>query len=115
MHCENSNNNCIKLYIPMEVLMVKKEDLMALMQEAGKEAANIVLNERGLKDASRENPGSEQTLIRGINGLAKFLNVSIPTAMKMKKSKMFPCTQYGRTLFFKPDEVLDGLSKHKRK
>lgn len=91
----------------MEVIMTTKEDLLAL----AKEAANIVLNERGLKDASRENPGSEQTLIRGINGLAKFLNVSIPTAMKMKKSKMFPCTQYGRTLFFKPDEVLDGLAQ----
>lgn len=99
----------------MEVLMVKKEDLVALMQEAGKEAANIVLNERGLKNDSCENQGSEQTLIRGINGLAKFLGVSIPTAMKMKKNKLFPYTQYGRTLFFKPNEVLDGLSKNKRK
>lgn len=58
---------------------------------------------------------SNTTLIRGIKGLAAFLNVSVPTAQKMKNDKIFPCIQRGRTIFFKSDEVLSGLSKRNRK
>lgn len=99
----------------MEVLMINKEDLRAIVEESAMKVATRILNERGIQDGSHDNSRSEQALIRGINGLATFLGVSIPTAMKMKKAKMFPYTQYGRTLLFKPEEVLDGLSKHKRK
>ena len=41
--------------------------------------------------------------------------VSRRTAIRMKNKKLFPYMQHGRVLLFKPDEVLDGLSKHKRK
>lgn len=95
----------------MEVIMATKEDLLAL----AKEAANLVLNERGLKEAPIETPKAESNLIRGIQGLADFLGVSHPTAIRMKNKKLFPCIQHGRVLLFKPEEVLDGLSKHKRK
>lgn len=95
----------------MEVIMTTKEDLLAL----AKEAANLVLDERGLKESTMEKPKSETNLIRGIQGLAEFLGVSQPTAIRMKNKKLFPCIQHGRVLLFKADEILDGLSKHKRK
>lgn len=62
------------------------------------------------KDSKQEEP-----LIRGIGGLAKFLNVSIPTAQKLKNQKLFPCSQWGRILIFKPEEVLAGMAKRKSK
>lgn len=93
----------------MEVIMTTKEDLLAL----AKEAANLVLDE--LKESPMEKPKSETNLIRGIQGLAEFLGVSNVTAIRMKNKKLFPYMQHGRVLLFKPDEVLDGLSKHKRK
>lgn len=95
----------------MEVIMATKEDLLAL----AKEAANLVLDERGFKECPNEKSKNEPTLIRGIQGLAEFLGVSQPTAIRMKNKKLFPCIQHGRVLLFKADEVLDGLSKSKRK
>lgn len=99
----------------MEVVMINKEDLIALAEEAARKSANLVLSEKGIKDVLEDNTKNEQKLIRGINGLAEFLGVSIPTAMKMKKNKLFPYIQYGRTLIFKPNEVLDGLSKNRHR
>lgn len=91
----------------MEVIMTTKEDLLAL----AKEAANLVLNERGLKEPTMETPKAEPNLIRGIQGLAEFLGVSNVTAIRMKNKKLFPYMQHGRVLLFKPDEVLDGLAQ----
>ena len=95
----------------MEIIMTTKEDLLAL----AKEAANLVLNERDFKEPAKEMPKAEPNLIRGIQGLAEFLGVSSVTAIRMKNKKLFPYMQHGRVLLFKPEEVLDGLSKHKRK
>ena len=95
----------------MEVIMTTKEDLI----DIAKEAVNLALEERGLKESSQETPKSEQRLIRGIQGLAEFLGVSQPTAIRMKNKKLFPYIQCGRVLIFKPNEVLDGLSKAKRR
>ena len=67
------------------------------------------------KTENEPTPENKTALIRGIKGLAAFLNVSVPTAQKMKNDKIFPCIQRGRTIFFKSDEVLSGLSKRNRK
>lgn len=66
--------------------------------------ANIEANE------AQQQP-EETTLIRGISGLAKFLGVSLPTAQKLKNQGLFPYTQWGRILIFKPDDVLTGMRK----
>ena len=50
-------------------------------------------------------------VIRGISGLARFLNVSIPTAQKMKTQKKIPYRQVGRVLVFVADEVLNAMKK----
>jgi len=53
--------------------------------------------------------------IYGINGLAEFLKVSLPTAQKIKNSGKVPFSQMERTIIFKKVEVLEALSNNKRK
>lgn len=47
--------------------------------------------------------------INGIRGLADYLDVSIPTAQKLKSSKKFPFYESGSKVFFYSDEVELGL------
>ena len=51
-------------------------------------------------------------IIRGIQGLADFLGVSHPTAIRLKNSGLFPYIQHQRVLIFKADEVLNGLAQN---
>lgn len=62
----------------------------------------------------KEDSTSDEHLIRGLSGLAKFLNVSIPTAQKLKNSKVFPYYQWGRILVFKKQEVLAGMESKRK-
>jgi len=88
-----------------ELVLVKKQDLANVVSEAVKAA----LESFEMKPSSSEQEVS--TLIYGINGLAKFLGVSMPTAQKYKNDRIFPAYQHGRTLMFKSSEVLAGMSK----
>lgn len=54
-------------------------------------------------------------IIRGLNGLAKFLGVSLPTAQKLKATNKIPYRQTGRVLIFLADEVLNAMKKRKSK
>jgi len=56
-----------------------------------------------------------EPFIYGINGLAKFLKVSIPTAQKIKNSGKIPYSQAERTIIFRKAEVLEALSNKKKK
>lgn len=47
--------------------------------------------------------------INGIRGLAKFLEVSIPTAQRLKNQKKFNFYTSGNKCFFYSDEVCSGL------
>ena len=58
-------------------------------------------------------PKPAPEIIKGITGLAKFLNISTPTAQKLKNSKKIPFRQYGRIVIFKSDEVLEAMKKRK--
>ncbi|NDW11970.1 DUF3853 family protein [Bacteroides sp. 214] len=92
-------------------------NLEATIKEYVNEVVNDVvkatLAERETHEAKKQE--QETTLIRGISGLAKFLDVSVPTAQKIKNQKLFPCTQWGRILIFKSDEVLAGMANRKGK
>lgn len=57
----------------------------------------------------------EPQIIRGLNGLAKFLGVSIPTAQKLKTKNKIPYRQTGRILIFVADEVLEAMKKRQNK
>ena len=95
----------------MEVIMTTKEDLM----EFAVAAVNLALEKSGIRETAPSEKNETSHIIRGIKGLAEFLGVSQPTAQRMKNQRLFPCIQHGRTLLFKPDEVLDGLAKNKGK
>lgn len=53
--------------------------------------------------------------IKGIKGLAKFLNVGMSKAQQMKNDNMIPYTQYGRTVLFDPEKVLAALETNSPK
>ncbi|MCQ2603017.1 MAG: DUF3853 family protein [Clostridia bacterium] len=73
------------------------------------DAINKALESLSLTD---QNPSDTQ-IIRGVNNLAKFLQVSVPTALKIKNEKLFPCYQWGRVMVFKSNEVLAGMRARK--
>ncbi len=52
---------------------------------------------------------SSRIKINGIRGLADYLEVSIPTAQKLKSSKKFPFYESGNKVFMYSDEVDLGL------
>lgn len=53
--------------------------------------------------------------IRGIHGLAKFLNISPSKAQEIKNSGKIPYTQNGRVVLFDPEKVLDALETPSKK
>jgi len=55
-----------------------------------------------------------QPFIYGINGLAEFLQVSSPTAQKIKNSGRIPFSQAERTIIFRKADILEALSNKKR-
>jgi len=59
-------------------------------------------------------PADPEPYVYGIKGLAEFLQVSTPTAQKIKNSGRVPYSQAERTIIFRKSEVLESLS-HKNK
>ncbi|MDD3875845.1 MAG: DUF3853 family protein [Bacteroidales bacterium] len=54
-----------------------------------------------------------EPLIYGINGLAQYLKVSVPTAQKIKNSGKVPYSQAQRTIIFRKTDVLEALAYKK--
>lgn len=92
----------------MELVVTTKEELAAIVADA----VSTALDKRVPSDV-KEVEVAQSTLIYGIMGLANFLGVSMTTAQKFKNERVFPYIQRGRTLIFKSEEVLAGLSKKK--
>lgn len=70
-----------------------------------------VLNSNHNKNVSTPEPETDpEPYIYGIIGLAKFLNVTPPTAQKIKNSGRIPYSQAQRTIIFKKDDILKALS-----
>lgn len=95
-----------------QIIQVDKAELRDVIREIVADAITDIKTAITPSQGEPESP----TLIYGIKGLAEFLNVSMPTAQKLKNGKLFPCYQRGRTIVFKSSEVLRGMeSTHKRK
>jgi len=60
-------------------------------------------------------PADPEPFIYGIKGLAKFLQVSTPTAQKIKNSGRIPFSQAERTIIFRKADVLEALSNTKKR
>lgn len=95
----------------MDVMFVSRAELKEVFKEALTEFSGMV--DVGSKPIEHER--AEPTFIKGIQGLASFLNVSISTAQRLKNAKIIPCIQRGRTVLFKPEDVIAGMSKKRRK
>ena len=64
----------------------------------------------------RHNPSTNSIVknskhVYGINGLARLLDCSRPTAQRLKNSGKVPFTQAGRKIVFDTDAVLSALNK----
>lgn len=57
---------------------------------------------------------SDKKYVYGINGLAKLLNCSNPTAQKIKNSGDIKFIQSGRKIIFDSDSVLSDLASKKK-
>lgn len=69
-----------------------------------------------VKNAVGNIPSTEPIrFIRGIHGLAKFLNISPSKAQEIKNSGKIPFSQNGRVLLFDPQKVLDALETPSKK
>ena len=77
------------------------------LQETIDQAVSKALS--GLNLTTREEP----KLIHGLKGLADFLGCEKMTAFRLKKT--LPHYQKGRTLVFKPDEVLAAMAAKKKR
>lgn len=71
------------------------------------ESIEVFINSQPQQPTTTPDP---EPYIYGINGLAKFLQVSTVTAQKIKNSGKIPFSQAERTIIFKKDEVLKALS-----
>lgn len=92
------------------ILQIDKSELRDILNEI---VTDAVANFRESVAMLQDEPGTPP-LIYGIKGLAEFLNVSVPTAQKLKNDKIFPSYQRGRTIVFKSSEVLRGMQTTKK-
>ena len=113
-----------------------KEELIAILMETGKtmdfnikvtvkKDAEENLYKREINLAKNEiiQPKKEITqkkqdpnyppsprLLNSLGELAEFLQISKPTAARLKNSGRFPYTKFGRKLIFNSEEVLKGVT-----
>ena len=91
------------------LLQVDKNDLRDIVRE--------MVEEFTIKhddDVATAKHAADDVLIYGIKGLANYLQVSIPTARKLRDAKLFPQYSHGHVIIFKACEVLNGMGKRKR-
>ncbi len=88
-----------------------KEKEINALKALIREVVNEVIREN---EYQKQTSGEDANIIRGLSGLAKYLNVSVPTAQKLKKAQVFPSYQWGRILVFKKNEVLTGMASKKK-
>lgn len=91
------------------VIITSKEELQKLIDEAVSKAI------AGLNLTRETQIGSNSEMIHGIRELAKFLKCSTSTAQKLKNEKRVPYYEAGRVLMFRSEEVLQAISKGKKK
>lgn len=72
-------------------------------------AVRTALSERTEKVAE------PQGHIKGIKGLAEYLQVSRPQAQKIKNLGIFPYWQMGRVILFDPEKVKEAMASYNQK
>lgn len=88
-------------------IITTREELQRTINEAVRRAVE------GVRLPQQQPSQSEQ--IKGIAGLARFLDCSQPTAQRIKNSGKIRYYQNGRTLIFRSNEVLEDMSNYKKR
>ena len=83
------------------------EYIEKLIREAVNEEVKNALGQHQNKPVEPERP------IKGIHALAKFLNISVSRAQKLKNSGVLPFFQSSRLVLFDPIKVREALANHK--
>lgn len=78
------------------------------VSELRKELSEILrINNQAVEP--KQTPENKREKINGIRGLAKYLDVSVPTAQRIKNKGRFPFYESGNKVYFFSDEVNNGL------
>lgn len=94
-----NNNLSFKIEIPEEqIRTIVKEELAKIIASAGN-SMNAISGSQSKKH------------IRGIKGLAEFMNCTPKTAQQYKNSGKIPYTQIGRIVLFDPEKVLEAMQQ----
>ena len=90
---------------------LSKEQLTAIMYEILLKLTEI---EKSISLRQKLiNSTEKNQYIYGLKGLAKFLNISHPTAQKIKNSGKIPFSQCDRMIIFNKSDVLESLNPKK--
>lgn len=89
--------------------MLAENDSRPLFQLTVSEFKNLLSDSIPEKKSEPQLTKPIREKINGIRGLAKFLEVSVPTAQRLKNKKSFPFYASGNKVYFFSDEVNDGL------
>ena len=79
------------------------------LRELIEDATHRALTKVRLESPELQDNKQDDNFISGINGLAKFLNISPTKAQAIKNSGILPYFQKGRVLRFEKDKVLNAL------
>lgn len=74
-----------------------------------KEELSKILSESGYSQKTSISVSNKKH-IRGIKGLAEFLNCGLKTAQQLKNSGKIPFTQVNRLVLFDPDKVIEAMN-----
>jgi hypothetical protein len=89
----------------MEITFIQlsKEELTSIINEAVRAAMPTIINEKPSKP-----------FIKGIYELASFLNVSAPTAQRLKNEGVLPYFQNNRLVLFDPIKVRIAMEQYQQ-
>jgi hypothetical protein len=89
----------------MELIITTEEKIEEIINRCLANHSQVLISE----------PKPETHYLHSINQLARFLNCSPATAQKLKNSGKIRYKQFGRKCVFNTTEVLEDLSKVKRR
>jgi len=99
----------------IKVTVIKDAEGIPPTREANLPKTENVLPEKEiLQKKQYTNYPPTPRLLNSLSELAEFLQISKPTAMKLKNSGRFPYTKLGRKLIFNSEEVLKGVTVEKK-
>ncbi len=100
----------------IDVTVKKDAEAIPPMGESNLAKTEVILIEKEIIQKKQDtNYPPAPRLLNSLSELANFLQISKPTALKLKNSGRFPYTKIGRKLIFNSEEVLKGVTVEKHR